>query len=75
MELAFNYWLAGEWGSKRVLKDRLGRSVENVESVRPAHNGKDLPVQHRSADPVRGVSYVKVGDSDAQRRVRLYRGA
>jgi cell division protein FtsI (penicillin-binding protein 3) len=25
-----------------VLKDRLGRSVENVESIRPPHQGKDL---------------------------------
>ena len=25
LELAFNHWLAGESGSKRVLKDRLGR--------------------------------------------------
>ena len=42
LELAFNHWLAGESGAKRVLKDRLGRSVENVESIRPAHHGKDL---------------------------------
>jgi cell division protein FtsI (penicillin-binding protein 3) len=42
LELAFNHWLAGESGSKRVLKDRLGRSVENVESIRPPHHGKDL---------------------------------
>jgi cell division protein FtsI (penicillin-binding protein 3) len=42
LELAFNHWLAGEFGEKRVLKDRLGRSVENVESIRPAHHGKEL---------------------------------
>jgi cell division protein FtsI (penicillin-binding protein 3) len=42
LELAFNHWLAGETGAKRVLKDRLGRSVENVESIRPPHHGKDL---------------------------------
>ena len=42
LELAFNHWLAGESGAKRVLKDRLGRSVENVESIRPPHQGKDL---------------------------------
>ncbi len=42
MELAYNHWLAGESGAKRVLKDRLGRSVENVESIRPPHHGKDL---------------------------------
>ena len=42
LELAFNHWLEGESGAKRVLKDRLGRSVENVESIRPPHHGKDL---------------------------------
>ena len=42
LELAFNHWLAGEPGAKRVLKDRLGRSVENVESIRPAYHGKEL---------------------------------
>ncbi len=42
LELAFNHWLAGEEGAKRVLKDRLGRSVENVESIRPPRPGKEL---------------------------------
>lgn len=42
LELAFNHWLSGESGAKRVLKDRLGRSVENVESIRPPRHGKDL---------------------------------
>jgi len=42
LELAFDYWLAGEPGAKRVLKDRLGRSIENVASIRPPHHGKDL---------------------------------
>ncbi|MDX1517494.1 MAG: penicillin-binding transpeptidase domain-containing protein [Woeseiaceae bacterium] len=42
LELAFNHWLAGESGAKRVLKDRLGRSVENVASIRPPHHGKEL---------------------------------
>jgi cell division protein FtsI (penicillin-binding protein 3) len=42
LELAFNHWLGGESGAKRVLKDRLGRPVENVESIRPARHGRDL---------------------------------
>ena len=42
LELAFNHWLGGESGAKRVLKDRLGRSIENVASIRPPHHGKDL---------------------------------
>ncbi len=42
LELAMNHWLEGEPGAKRVLKDMLGRSIENVESIRPPHHGKDL---------------------------------
>lgn len=42
LELAFNHWLSGESGAKRVLKDRLGRSVEDVESIRAARPGQDL---------------------------------
>lgn len=42
LELEFNHWLSGESGAKRVLKDRLGRSVEDVESIRPSHPGQDL---------------------------------
>jgi len=42
LELEFNHWLAGESGAKRVLKDRLGRAVENIASIKPAHHGKDL---------------------------------
>jgi len=42
LELEFNHWLAGESGAKRVLKDRFGRSIENVESIRPPRHGKDL---------------------------------
>ncbi|MDH4071991.1 MAG: penicillin-binding transpeptidase domain-containing protein [Gammaproteobacteria bacterium] len=42
IELAYNHWLAGAPGSKRVLKDRLGRAVENVASVKAPQHGKDL---------------------------------
>ncbi len=42
LELAYNHWLGGENGRKRVLKDRLGRSVEDVESISPPRPGKDL---------------------------------
>jgi len=47
LELAANNWLSGESGAKRVLKDRLGRSIENIESISPPHHGKDL---HASID-------------------------
>ena len=42
LELAFDHWLAGEDGTKRVIQDRYGRIVQNVESVRPARPGRDL---------------------------------
>jgi cell division protein FtsI (penicillin-binding protein 3) len=42
LELAFDHWLAGEDGAKRVIQDRYGRIVQNVESIRPARPGRDL---------------------------------
>jgi cell division protein FtsI (penicillin-binding protein 3) len=42
VELAFDEWLRGEPGIKRVIRDRRGRIVENVDLVRPAQPGKDL---------------------------------
>ena len=42
LELAFDHWLAGENGAKRVIQDRYGRIVQDVESIRPARPGKDL---------------------------------
>ncbi|MEW6647769.1 MAG: penicillin-binding transpeptidase domain-containing protein [Pseudomonadota bacterium] len=42
MELLHNDWLKGTPGSKRVIKDRLGRIVENVESISEPRPGQDL---------------------------------
>jgi cell division protein FtsI (penicillin-binding protein 3) len=42
IELAFQSSLAGKAGSRRVIKDRLGRIVEDIESIRGAQDGKDL---------------------------------
>ncbi|HET9390721.1 MAG TPA: penicillin-binding transpeptidase domain-containing protein [Steroidobacteraceae bacterium] len=42
LELAFDHWLAGENGAKRVIQDRYGRIVQDVESIRPARPGRDL---------------------------------
>jgi cell division protein FtsI (penicillin-binding protein 3) len=41
-ELAFDHWLAGEDGAKRVIQDSRGRKVEDVESIRAARPGRDL---------------------------------
>ncbi len=42
LEMAYNDWLSGEPGAKRVIKDRLGRVIEDVELIRPMRPGRDL---------------------------------
>jgi cell division protein FtsI (penicillin-binding protein 3) len=42
LELAFDQWLAGEDGAKRVIQDRYGRVVQDVDSIRSARPGRDL---------------------------------
>jgi len=42
IELAFDNWLKGSPGSKRVLKDRLGRIIENIESITTPDPGNEL---------------------------------
>jgi cell division protein FtsI (penicillin-binding protein 3) len=42
LELAFDHWLKGQDGAKRVLRDRLGRTIRDVELIRPARPGRTL---------------------------------
>ena len=42
LELAFDDWLRGSPGAKKVIRDRRGRIVENVDLVKQAQPGKDL---------------------------------
>jgi cell division protein FtsI (penicillin-binding protein 3) len=42
LELAFEKDLAGKAGSRRVIKDRLGRIIEDVESIRTPQNGQTI---------------------------------
>lgn len=42
VELAFNGPLTGRPGSRRVIKDRRGNIVEDVESIHPPQDGKDI---------------------------------
>ena len=44
VELAFNDALSGQPGSRRVIKDRLGRVIEDVQAVVPPVDGRDLHV-------------------------------
>ena len=47
LELAYDNWLRGIPGAKRVLKDRLGHVIENLESIREPMQGREL---HLSID-------------------------
>lgn len=42
VELIFNQQLSGKAGSRRVIKDRLGRVIEDVREVVPPVDGQDL---------------------------------
>jgi len=42
LELAFDQWLLGKPGVKRVIRNRRGEIVENIEEVRAAEAGREL---------------------------------
>ena len=42
LELAFDDWLTGKPGAQRVIRDRRGHIVENVDLIRAAEPGKDV---------------------------------
>jgi len=42
VELVFDEWLRGEPGKKRVLKDRYGRVIRDLQAIKTASPGKNL---------------------------------
>jgi cell division protein FtsI (penicillin-binding protein 3) len=42
LELAFDQWLGGEPGAKRVMRDSLGRTIEDIEQLKAPRPGQDL---------------------------------
>ena len=42
LELAYDAWLSGKPGAKRVIRDRMGHIVEDVEQVRAPKPGQNL---------------------------------
>jgi cell division protein FtsI (penicillin-binding protein 3) len=42
VELAYDHWLGGEDGAKRVIQDKDGHKVEDIESIRAVRPGRDL---------------------------------
>ncbi len=61
MELAFNKDLGGRAGSRRVIKDRLGRVVEDIGEQVPPVDGKDLQLSIDSK--MQFVAYQKLRDA------------
>jgi len=61
MELAQQKTLQGVPGSRRVIKDRLGRIVEDIESVREPHDGKDLTLSIDSK--IQYIAFTQVKDA------------
>ena len=42
IELAFDDWLKGHPGKKRVIRDRLGRAFDDVERIKSVEPGKEI---------------------------------
>ncbi|WP_343730122.1 penicillin-binding protein 2 [Duganella sp.] len=61
MELAQQKTLQGVPGSRRVIKDRLGRIVEDIESVREPHDGKDLTLSIDSK--IQYIAFTQIKDA------------
>ncbi|SCK41604.1 cell division protein FtsI (penicillin-binding protein 3) [Variovorax sp. HW608] len=61
IELAFNKELAGKPGSRRVIKDRLGRVVEGVGEQVPPSEGRDIQLSIDSK--VQFFAYQKLRDA------------
>jgi cell division protein FtsI (penicillin-binding protein 3) len=68
VELAFNDKLSGKNGSRRVIKDRLGRIVEDVREVVPPLDGQDLQLSIDSK--VQYFAYQKLKDAIAQHKAK-----
>ena len=68
VELAFDKNLAGKVGSRRVIKDRLGRVVENVGDTLPPVDGKDLQLSIDSK--VQFFAYQKLRDSVIEHKAK-----
>lgn len=60
MELAFDKLLAGKAGSRRVIKDRLGRVVDGVGEEVPPQDGRDMQLSIDSK--VQFFAYQKLRD-------------
>ena len=75
LEAAFDYWLKGESGSKRVLQDRRGQVIRDVELLAGGATGARLAHEHRSANPISRLPRAQGGGFRQPRAVGLGRRA
>jgi len=68
IELAFQKDLQGRDGSRSVVRDRLGRVVEDIGDVLPAVNGRDIDLSIDSK--VQFFAYQRIRDAVAQHRAK-----
>ena len=68
VELTFNKALSGRTGSRRVIKDRLGRVVEDVGDQIPPVDGKDLQLSIDSK--VQFFAYQKLRDAVLENKAK-----
>jgi cell division protein FtsI (penicillin-binding protein 3) len=68
IELAYQSTLGGKPGSRRVIKDRLGRIVEDVGSVHASQDGRDLTLSIDSK--VQSLAYSAQKDAVAAHHAR-----
>ncbi|MFM9880072.1 MAG: peptidoglycan D,D-transpeptidase FtsI family protein [Burkholderiaceae bacterium] len=68
MELAFNQRLSGRAGSRRVIKDRLGRGVEDVGEQVPPVDGADLTLSIDSK--IQFFAYQKLRDAVLENKAK-----
>ena len=68
IELEFDKQLAGKAGSRRVIKDRLGRIVESVGETTPPLDGRDIQLSLDSK--VQFFAYQKLRDAVIARKAK-----
>ena len=68
VELAYQDLLGGRPGSRRVIKDRLGRVVEDVGSTREAQDGRDLTLSIDSK--MQSLAYMALRDAVRQHHAK-----
>jgi cell division protein FtsI (penicillin-binding protein 3) len=68
VELTFNKELSGRNGSRRVIKDRMGRAVEDVGNQTPPLDGRDLQLSIDSK--VQFFAYQKLRDAVVENKAK-----